>query len=68
MLARRVERRGGEPRIKFLPLRAVRIELEGNLSRPTACQCQKCGKHCGHYEASLDIPRATLNVEGENAV
>ncbi len=41
----------------------VRIEMDGHLLRPTACHCQQCRKHSGHYEASIDIPRTALRVE-----
>lgn len=47
---------------------AVRIFVEGDLPRATACHCTECRKHSGHFEASIDIPRAALKVEGENAV
>ncbi|QBF30173.1 GFA family protein [Thalassococcus sp. S3] len=47
---------------------AVRIFVEGDLPRPTACHCQQCRKHSGHFEASIDIPRTALRVEGEDAV
>ena len=47
---------------------AVRIVVEGELPRPTACHCTACRKHSGHYEASVDIPRTALRIEGEDAV
>ncbi len=47
---------------------AVRITVEGDLPRPVACHCVECRKHTGHYEASIDIPRTALHIEGEDAV
>ncbi|MEX0319522.1 MAG: GFA family protein [Ruegeria sp.] len=47
---------------------AVRITVECDLPRPTACHCTACRKQTGHYEASIDIPRTALQVAGENAV
>ncbi len=47
---------------------AVRIVVEGDLPRPTACHCQQCRKHSGHFEASIDIPQTSLRVESEDAV
>lgn len=47
---------------------AVQITVEGDLPRPTACHCTACRKQTGHYEASIDIPRTVLQIEGEDAV
>ncbi len=47
---------------------AVRIVVEGDLPRPTACHCVACRKQTGHYEASIDIPRSKVRIEGEEAV
>ena len=47
---------------------AVRIVVEGDLPRPTACHCVACRKQTGHYEASIDIPRSQVRIEGEESV
>lgn len=33
---------------------AITFEVAGELAAPTACHCQKCSKHTGHYEAGGD--------------
>jgi len=43
---------------------AVRFTVAGNLPAPSACHCSKCRKHSGHFEASTDVPRAALTIEG----
>lgn len=47
---------------------AIRFEVEGELTPPTACHCTKCRKHTGHYEAGTDVPKAALTVFGEEKV
>jgi len=47
---------------------AVKIEVEGDLSRPDACHCSKCRKQTGHYLASTDVPGSKLMVHGEDNV
>ena len=47
---------------------AVRFTVTGELPRPNACHCNACRKHSGHYEASVDVPRDTLTVLGEDHV
>lgn len=47
---------------------AVRLVVEGDLPQPTACHCVACRKHSGHYEASIDVPRSRVQIEGEDAV
>ncbi|MEL6838547.1 MAG: GFA family protein [Pseudomonadota bacterium] len=47
---------------------AVTVEVTGPLPQPSACHCTACRKHSGHYEASVDIPRSTLRVSGEDHV
>ena len=44
---------------------AVRITVQGDLPQPTACHCTACRKHSGHYEASVDLPRAAITLSGE---
>lgn len=43
----------------------VRFEVAGDLPRPVACHCTKYREHTGHFEASVDVPRSALSVEGE---
>jgi hypothetical protein len=43
----------------------VTFEVQGELAPPTACHCRQCRKHSGHFEASTDIPRASLTILGE---
>jgi len=47
---------------------AIQFEVSGALPAPTACHCTQCRKHSGHFEASVDIPRSTLVVRGEENV
>lgn len=47
---------------------AVTFEVEGALPGPDACHCSQCRKSSGHYFASTDVPRAALNVTGEEHV
>lgn len=48
--------------------KAVTFEVAGELAPPTACHCSQCRKHSGHFEASSDIPRASLTVFGGDKV
>ncbi|MET3896685.1 hypothetical protein ABIB57_000609 [Devosia sp. UYZn731] len=45
---------------------AIRFEVEGELSPPTACHCTKCRKHTGHFEAGTDVPRSAVTMTGED--
>ena len=47
---------------------AIRFEVSGELAAPNACHCTICRKHSGHLEASTDVPRENLTVEGEENV
>lgn len=47
---------------------AVRITVDMELPQPTACHCTACRKQTGHYEASVDVPRSAVSIEGEKAV
>ncbi len=44
--------------------KAVTFEVSGDLPAPTACHCTQCRKHSGHYEASTDVPRKNVTIEG----
>lgn len=43
---------------------AISFEVTGDLPAPTACHCTKCRKHSGHFEASTDLPRSSLTING----
>lgn len=47
---------------------AVTLRVTGDLPPLNACHCVACRKHSGHFEASVDIPRAALTVDGEEHV
>lgn len=47
---------------------AVKFELTGDISAPSACHCTQCRKHSGHFEASTDVPRANLKIFGDEKV
>lgn len=47
---------------------AVQFAVTGDLPQPNACHCTACRKHSGHFEASVDIPRAALTVTGQDQV
>lgn len=46
----------------------VTFEVSGDLPAPSACHCSQCRKHSGHFEASTDIPRSAVTVDGEEHV
>lgn len=46
----------------------VKIEVSGNLPAPTACHCKNCRKHSGHFEASVDLPRTAISINGSENV
>ena len=46
----------------------VRFTVEGDLPPPNACHCTRCRKHSGHYEASTDVPRSAIAIEGAEHV
>ncbi len=47
---------------------AVTLKVTGPLPQPSACHCAACRKHSGHFEASVDVPRDAVTVEGEENV
>lgn len=47
---------------------AVSFSVTGKLPDPSACHCSQCRKSSGHYEASVDVPRSTLSVQGADNV
>ncbi len=44
---------------------AVRFEVTGELSSPSACHCSQCRKQSGHFWASANAPRDAVRIEGE---
>lgn len=44
---------------------AVQITVDGPLPAPNACHCTQCRKQSGHYWASVDVPRSTVNIAGD---
>ena len=47
---------------------AVQIEIEGDLPAPSACHCTHCRKFSGHVEASTDVAKSALRIDGEDNV
>ena len=47
---------------------AVSFTVTGELGQPNACHCRECRKHSGHYEASVNVARSDLVVNGEDAL
>ena len=47
---------------------AVTFTVAGQLPPPDACHCTKCRKSSGHYFVSTDVPKAALDVAGEEHV
>ena len=43
---------------------AVTFTVTSVLPEINACHCTACRKHSGHFEASVDIPRSALQVDG----
>lgn len=48
--------------------KAVTFEIEGDLPQPTACHCNHCRKHSGHFEASTDVLRSAVTIHGSDKV
>ena len=47
---------------------AVSFEAAGALGSPDACHCSQCRRQSGHYWASVNVPRAALEVRGAERV
>ena len=46
----------------------IRFEVYAELAAPNACHCTMCRKHSGHFEASTDVPRDRLTIEGKDNI
>lgn len=46
----------------------VSFTVNADLPAPNACHCTKCRKHTGHFEASTDVPKSALKIEGEDSL
>jgi hypothetical protein len=42
----------------------VRFTVSGKIGAPDACHCTHCRKQSGHFFASGNVPRASLDVAG----
>ncbi|MGB7244616.1 MAG: GFA family protein [Sulfitobacter sp.] len=47
---------------------AVRFRVSGKLPDPTACHCTICRKFSGHFEASTDVPKTALTIDGADQI
>lgn len=47
---------------------SVKFQINYELKDPSACHCRECRKHSGHFEASADVPRESLQVTGDKFV
>ena len=47
---------------------AVRFEVVGELPAPDACHCSQCRKWTGHFFANIEVPRSSLEVQGEGSI
>ncbi|WP_224826567.1 GFA family protein [Cognatishimia sp. MH4019] len=43
---------------------AVQVHVTGDLPEAVACHCTICRKHTGHFEASVDLPRDRVTIDG----
>ena len=46
----------------------IKFEVSAELAAPNACHCTMCRKHSGHFEASTDVPRDRLTIEGKDNI
>jgi hypothetical protein len=46
----------------------ITFEVTTELPPLSACHCKQCRKHSGHFEASVDIPRNSLLINGSENV
>jgi len=44
---------------------AITIEVGGNLPEAEACHCTRCRKWSGHLGVSVEVPRSSVKIEGE---
>lgn len=50
------------------PCGAVSFVVKSELKAPDACHCVQCRKQSGHYFASTDVPRAAIEIIGQENV
>jgi hypothetical protein len=48
--------------------KAVTFEVSCELPPANACHCIQCRKHSGHFEASTDVPRSAVKVNGSENI
>jgi hypothetical protein len=46
----------------------VSFEVAGALAAPDACHCIQCRKQSGHYFVSTNVPRAMLDITGQEDI
>ncbi len=44
---------------------AITVTTTAELKGPDACHCQACRKTSGHYFASVEVPKSSVSIEGE---
>ena len=47
---------------------AVRYAIDPGEYQAANCHCTMCRKHSGHFEASTDVPRDRLTIEGKDNI
>jgi hypothetical protein len=45
---------------------AISFETQASLESNDACHCRQCRKQSGHYFASTDVPRESLQIQGSD--
>ena len=47
---------------------AVSFRIDGEPGESDACHCEQCRRQSGHYFASVNVPRAALQVTGAERI
>lgn len=47
---------------------AVSFRIDGEPGESDACHCEQCRRQSGHYFASVNVPRASLQVTGAERI
>ncbi len=47
---------------------AISFKVKGPLPKPDACHCHKCRKFSGHFFVSSDVPRAQVEITGQEKI